>query len=251
MKIVARLPISLLLTALLLLFAGCSMLQLSEPVWPPEGWKHEDYGSFSPDITYSYDNKYCAVQSPIKPQDQSSYYINVSIYENNSGVLIDSFLTQRAWDFWGICWEKDSYNIWIQSADIGTYCMQYADEKWTPVYDAQFPMPADIIDRFRMRQGSFQYFSAASTDQRYLASRHSDETIVIRNSLNDEILFEYPIDSSNNYQGLCWDLENNLWIRYENDAIPLRFNDDTWILDTTLERPEEVILSYQWDGTAH
>ena len=55
-------------------------------------------------------------------------YIKVSIYETKTQV--DYFYPTRAWDFWGICWENDTYNIWIQSADIGIYCYKYEDDQW-------------------------------------------------------------------------------------------------------------------------
>lgn len=85
----------------------------------------QNYGSFSSGKTYSYDELYYATQSV-----SSDKKIVVSIYSSDDDEYIYSFTPARAWDFWGICWENDSYNIWIQSADIGIYCYEFIDYTW-------------------------------------------------------------------------------------------------------------------------
>ncbi|MCM1039798.1 MAG: hypothetical protein NC434_10790 [Ruminococcus sp.] len=109
---------------------------------PPESW-----GSFTADKTYSYDEKYYAVQ---KVGDDiygdGVQYIQVSIYEAETNTLVDSFYPARAWDFWGICWENDTYNIWTQSADIGIYCYKCEDMKWEK--DESAERPAYIISKY-------------------------------------------------------------------------------------------------------
>lgn len=93
----------------------------------------EEWGSFTPEKTYSYDGKFYAVQDV-----NSSDIIVVSVYSSDDE-LVYSFEPARAWDFWGICWERDTYNIWIQSADIGVYCYVYKDGKWVIDYSAIRP----------------------------------------------------------------------------------------------------------------
>ncbi len=116
--------IILLLSALLIIF-----LKPSEPVY---------MGSFTSEKTYSYDGKYYAKQ---KAEDigLAFRYINVSIYETETDTPVFNFYPARAWDFWGICWENDTYNIWIQSADIGIYCYKYENEQWKIDYSAIQP----------------------------------------------------------------------------------------------------------------
>lgn len=104
----------------------------------------EDWGSFTPDITYSYDNKYYAVQKVEKGEPFDM--IKVSIYLTETKEYVSEFYPARAWDFWGICWEDDTYNIWIQSADIGIHCYKYKDGNWILDYDAV--QPDSIVSRF-------------------------------------------------------------------------------------------------------
>lgn len=248
-RLAAVLFLPLILTALL---SGCSILPFRKPAWPPKGWQQEDYGSFSPDITYSHDGKYYAVQTLGDPEldEGGARFINVSIYESATDNLVDSFPAQRAFDFWGICWEADSYNIWIQSGDIGTYCMRYAAGEWVKEDDYRLQMPEGMIDRFRMRQGSFQYHSAYSMDDRYVADRDPfEDCVIVYNAATGEPVFRYPIDQLKNFRGVCWDRQNNLWLRTGNDAFALRRDGASWVYDETLRRPDEVVLAYNWDGS--
>ena len=97
----------------------------------------EDWGSFSPNKTQSYDNKYYAVQNNEESDDGN--FVVVNIYATKDDEFIFSFVPARAMDFWGICWENDTYNIWIQSADIGTICYKYKDNEWVPDDEAIKP----------------------------------------------------------------------------------------------------------------
>ncbi|MBE6575430.1 MAG: hypothetical protein E7654_04055 [Ruminococcaceae bacterium] len=96
----------------------------------------ENWGSFTAEKTYSYDQKYYAIQNT-KETDGISF-INVVIY-NNKDEPVYSFAPARSSDFWGICWEKDTYNIWIQSADIGVVCYVCNNEIWSKNDEAVRP----------------------------------------------------------------------------------------------------------------
>ncbi len=72
--------------------------------------------------------------------------IKVSVFLVSSGELIDTFTPARSMDFWGICWERDTYNIWTQSADIGIYCYAFRDGKWERNEDTE--APSYIISRW-------------------------------------------------------------------------------------------------------
>lgn len=134
------LHIILCLSVLLFIFQKltASRLKSTEP---------EFMGSFTSDKTYSYDEKYYATQNaeyidgtgPVR-------LINVSIYETETDTPVFNFYPARAMDFWGICWENDTYNIWTQSADIGIYCYKFENEQWKR--DESAIRPEYIISKY-------------------------------------------------------------------------------------------------------
>lgn len=111
-----------------------------------EAAETEEWGSFTRDKTYSYDEKYYAIQSVAEDPEIHMEYVYVTVYDGETDEEISSFATERARDFWGICWESDTYNIWIQSGDTGLACYKYEDGKWTRDDDAE--RPADIISKY-------------------------------------------------------------------------------------------------------
>ena len=86
--------------------------------------KEKEYGSFTIERTYTYDKKYYA-----ECLIQNSGMVLVEIYDRYNHRIF-TFKPCRASDFWGICWEYDSYNLWVQSADIGTICYSCNGEEW-------------------------------------------------------------------------------------------------------------------------
>lgn len=102
------------------------------------------WGSFTAEKTYSYDKTFYAVQSVDEKEDVS--YIVVDIYKTGNDEKIYSFSPARARDFWGICWEETTYNIWIQSADIGVLCYEYQDDCWNLNENAI--RPEEIISKY-------------------------------------------------------------------------------------------------------
>lgn len=107
------------------------------------GWD-SDWGSFTSDKTYSYDKVYYAEQKVEKLTDVSQ--ITVYIYKADGDEEVFSFSPARASDFWGICWENDSYNIWNQSADIGVICWRYNGVNWEE--DKTATRPDYIISKY-------------------------------------------------------------------------------------------------------
>lgn len=85
-------------------------------------------GSFSTDKTYSGDLLFYALQTV--EQTESDRGIVVTVYETASDAPVFSFTPDRASDHWGICWERDSYDIWVQSGDTGTSCWEYLGGIW-------------------------------------------------------------------------------------------------------------------------
>lgn len=150
MKTYKKILILSLCTLMLLL--GCAD-QLSTPIDSETAF--ELWGSFTPDKTYSYDEKYYALQKVEKNFLYGFDYIKVSIYETGTDALISSFYPARSFDFWGICWENDTYNIWIQSGDIGVYCYKCENTQWEINYSAKRP---DYIiskyDKYNFSEGN-------------------------------------------------------------------------------------------------
>ena len=109
------------------------------------GYSREKYGSFTPEDSYSYDGKMVAHQRIEKGigVDDLTRRIFIEIRDLRTGQMLARFSPARAWDFWGICWENDSYNIWIQSADIGIQCYRYENGQWK--YDDSHPLQPDYI----------------------------------------------------------------------------------------------------------
>lgn len=103
--------------AVLLLMCGCRSVD-----------EVNNGGSFTAKKTYSYDQAYYAIQEV--DDAGGSRLVRVLIYAAD-GTLVHSFSPARALDFWGICWERDTYNIWVQSGDTGLSCYAYADGRWT------------------------------------------------------------------------------------------------------------------------
>ena len=121
-----------LFLCVLFVLSGCA-------IHPAEKTTFELWGSFTADKTYSYDEKYYAIQEVEENPETGWRYIRVSIYETETDALVDSFCPARARDFWGICWENDTYNIWTQSADIGIYCYKCENMQWQIDESAQRP----------------------------------------------------------------------------------------------------------------
>ena len=143
--------------ALILIFLMCLMLRGCMEIYRGMQPKPQaaapadtgDSGSFTvgvPGTVFSDDGKLAAEQS--LEQDAGSGVNNVKVTVTNleNGLTVGEFVAERAMDFWGICFEPGSYNIWIQSGDVGVYCMRYDDGTWVKDLDA--PRPESIVSRY-------------------------------------------------------------------------------------------------------
>ena len=90
------------------------------------------YGSFTVDKTYSYDGAYYAL---ITEEDK---LIVITIYSSDEDDVY-SFKPCGKKGFWGICWDNDNYDLWIQLEDVGAICYSMTDEIWTLNDDAKRP----------------------------------------------------------------------------------------------------------------
>lgn len=119
---------------LLFLLSGCG----SQTV------QAENWGSFTAEKAYSCDGAFYAVQST--EEQNSIEYAVVSIYATENNERLFSFAPARASDFWGVCWEQDTYDLWIQSGDIGVLCYQYNDSRWSMVQSKI--RPDNIVSKY-------------------------------------------------------------------------------------------------------
>ncbi|SCW64569.1 hypothetical protein SAMN02910456_02340 [Ruminococcaceae bacterium YRB3002] len=101
---------------------------------PEDAEEHnQKWGSFSYGPEYSHDRKYYATAHP----NRETILIDIRYYEDDTPVY--SFEPCRMDDFWGICWDKNSYDIWVQSGDIGVVCYSMQDGVWELNEDAVRP----------------------------------------------------------------------------------------------------------------
>ena len=82
------------------------------------------YGSFTPDRAYSYDKEYYA-----ETLTTNSDKVTLQIY-NKDDIRIAVIHPCRAYNFRGICWEKDNYNLWVQSTVNGCVCYSKKGDEW-------------------------------------------------------------------------------------------------------------------------
>ena len=113
------------------IMCSCTLVSASAP--------GTEYGSFTIEKTSSYDGKYYAYMT------QHDQMIVVNIYSEDDNEVF-TFEPCRKSDFWGICWENDSYNLWVQSGDIGIICYTESDEAWS--VDDSAVRPDYIISKY-------------------------------------------------------------------------------------------------------
>ena len=97
-----------------------------------EADRWENYGSFTMEKTYSYDRKFYARNMPL-----STEMMEIEIFDDN-GITAEF---QPCWEsnFRGICWEKDNYNIWVQTRGSGYICYSLRGNEWVENKDAVMP----------------------------------------------------------------------------------------------------------------
>ena len=117
----------------------CWVEDINDDYIPTEEEIFSEYGSFTYLNCCSFDGRFIALQSVEKRESDQSEYVYVYIADAESSEVRYVFRAERAFDFWGICWDRDSYDLWLQSADVGIYVMRYADGSWTRNFEAQQP----------------------------------------------------------------------------------------------------------------
>ncbi len=120
---------------------------------PTEDELFEDFGSFTYLPTESYDGRYRAELNIERRDGDLATTVYVYITDTESGETAEVIRSERAYDFWGICWDKSSYDIYVQSSDVGTYALRYKDGAWQKDPKAEIPdYIVSRVDIIRMRQ---------------------------------------------------------------------------------------------------
>lgn len=82
---------------------------------------------FTTDMTASFDSKYFAIMGASVEDDKTLAVVNIF---SEMGDSVYSFTAGNIDNFFGVCWEKDTYNLWILTSDNDAVCYKYADNKW-------------------------------------------------------------------------------------------------------------------------
>ena len=126
-----------ILTALIIAIAIAVSIVLAYEHAPRPAEEEEStantFGSFHTETIPSFDGQ---LRLEI---DAENPMITLNVFDEKSDAKVYSFQPVRRWDFWGVCFENDNYNIWIQSGDIGIICYEYRDGKWHRSPDAVRP----------------------------------------------------------------------------------------------------------------
>lgn len=126
---------------LLLVFVICGCGKKDEEV----DVKETVGDSFTMEKTYSYDGEFYAICEVTQDNEMTTKHITVVVYDKEDQE-VDSFAVARKRDFGGICWESDTYNIWVQSGDVGVICYQEENGVWHLDEDAI--RPENIISKY-------------------------------------------------------------------------------------------------------
>ena len=178
-------------------------------------------GSFGLERVSSYDGKYYA------DIDHSGDIIKIKIFnaEKKHVYTIDS---ERRLDFWGICWENDSYGLWVQSADVGLIRYKYENGIWTK--DQNAIKPPEIISKW----GEFSMMPSASYDKKYYVESikmidFNVYEIGIYNMENKELIYSFQTDKNKSFEGMCWDEGvYAIRIKYSDSEERMEYKNGKW-----------------------
>ena len=99
-----------------------------------------DLGSFTLGRAESADGRYYAEANTDEPT------VRIHIYDSADGKELFSFDSVRRLDYWGLCWETNMNNLWVQSGDVGLVCYAFRDGEW--VLDPDAVRPPEIVSKY-------------------------------------------------------------------------------------------------------
>lgn len=99
-----------------------------------------------PGTIRSSDGRLSASQSVEDDAEGGARVVRITISNEDNGMAVGAFIAARAMDYQGVCFAPDSYDIWVQTADAGVYCMRYADGVWEK--DPNAARPEGVVSRY-------------------------------------------------------------------------------------------------------
>ena len=96
----------------------------------------QQLSQFTTDMTPCHDKKYYIIMGANIKDDTLVSVINIY---SDIGDMVYSFEAGNVDNFRGVCWEKDSYNIWTLTGDNTLRCYKFSDNKWQLEKDALIP----------------------------------------------------------------------------------------------------------------
>ena len=83
---------------------------------------------FTTDMTASFDSKYFTIMGASVEDDKTLAVVNIF---SEMGDSVYSFTAGNIDNFFGVCWEKDTYNLWILTSDNGAMCYKHENGEWS------------------------------------------------------------------------------------------------------------------------
>ena len=100
------------------------------------------YGSFNVEEAKSYDGKFTAKVLI------GSGMVTVQITDNETDSIVSSFKPCGKGQFYGICWENDSYRLWVQTDTSRFICYSMKESRWDWQIDEGARKPEYIKGRY-------------------------------------------------------------------------------------------------------
>lgn len=81
-----------------------------------------------PEEFSSYDGKYSIRTAIEEDKSVSVHYVNVLVFDESTEQEVFSMKREyRAFDFGWVIWERNSYNFWLKSGDLGIFYYEYQE----------------------------------------------------------------------------------------------------------------------------
>lgn len=179
-------------------------------------------GSFTLDRAYSYDGKYYA------DIDHSGDMIKIKVFNADDNKNVCTIDSERRLDFWGICWENDSYDLWTQSADVGLIRYKYESGIWAK--DPEAIRPPEIVSKWE----NYSDMPSASYDKKYYierAKRIDFDTyeIGVYDMETKEQAYLFQTDENKSFEGMRWAESGYIiLIKYDDSEERIEYKDGKW-----------------------
>lgn len=207
------------------------------------------WGSFSlEEKQYSYDGKYYSIQSVEYDDKENCHMVFVSIYKSTDDELICELEPCRSWDYYGMVWENDRYAFWIQSSDIGVFCIELVNGEWVENWKCKLP---DYIETKYDDYEQLEYFSTDYNSKQYSFDwtyyltqewEHGKINVCIYTSADDELVYELEPFCSTGYHGTVWEYDRDaVWIKSDEiGTLCIELVDGEWVENRDRQLPEYI-----------